>query len=67
VIRRVVVSLCDQCIRGEGEMCHNPGCLLCRHRVDLPIMEELLEDVTLHGCHTYIKDGVCIECPERPE
>ena len=44
-VRCVVVRICEQCIRGEGEECHNPDCILCRHRVDLPLMEELMTEV----------------------
>jgi hypothetical protein len=44
IIRRVIVNICEPCIRGEGQECHTPGCILCLHRVDLPLMEELMED-----------------------
>ena len=43
-VRLVVVRLCVPCIKGEGEECHTPGCALWLHRVDIPIMEELLVD-----------------------
>ena len=43
-VRCVVVRLCVACIKGEGQECHTPGCALFLHRVDIPIMEELLED-----------------------
>ena len=44
-LRHVKIWLCQPCIDGEGEECHTPGCVLFLHRVDLPIHEELIEDV----------------------
>jgi hypothetical protein len=41
VLKQVVMWICEMCLNGEGEMCHVPGCALCRHRVDLPIAREL--------------------------
>lgn len=29
-VRSYSVRICDQCIRLEGEMCHNPECVFCR-------------------------------------
>ena len=43
-VRAVIVHLCVACIKGVGQECHTPGCALFLHRVDIPIMEELLED-----------------------
>ena len=42
-VRRVIVNICEPCIRAEGQECHTPGCLLFLHRVDIPFMEELME------------------------
>lgn len=29
-IREFSVHICEQCLRLEGEMCHNPDCRFCR-------------------------------------
>ena len=43
VVRRIETRICDACLKGIGRMCHTPGCVLCRHVVDLPLMPELYE------------------------
>ena len=45
-LRHVSLLLCQACIDGVGQECHTPGCTLFLHRVDLPIAEELLDDVS---------------------
>lgn len=45
-MRYVKVRICQMCIDGKGQECHTPGCALFLHSVDLPIREELIEDVT---------------------
>jgi len=35
-VRRIIIDICEDCLKGVGEMCHNPQCALCRHSVDLP-------------------------------
>ena len=47
-VRRVIINLCQACIDGVGQECHTPGCALFLHSVDLPIGEELIEDVPPH-------------------
>ena len=39
IIKRVVIDICEACLRGEGQECHTPGCAFFLHRVDLPIHE----------------------------
>lgn len=46
VVRRVIVNICEPCIRAEGQECHTPSCILYLHRVDIPLMEELMEDAS---------------------
>lgn len=29
-IKRYEIDVCDQCLKLEGEMCHNPGCICIR-------------------------------------
>jgi len=48
-LRTVVARICVACIRGEGEECHTPGCILWLHKVDIPIIEELLEDADAYA------------------
>ena len=33
----IAINICQQCLDGDGEMCHEASCALCRHTVDLPI------------------------------
>ena len=40
-IKRVIIDICEPCLNGEGKECHTPGCALCYHRVDLPIIKDL--------------------------
>ncbi len=40
IVKQIVIWICEACLKGEGEVCHTPGCALCRHKVDLPIHEE---------------------------
>lgn len=32
-IERVTLPVCELCMKGEGEVCHAPGCVFCRHDV----------------------------------
>ena len=41
IIKRILLDICEACLKGEGEMCHTPGCALFLHSVDLPIDERL--------------------------
>lgn len=45
-IKRIVIDVCEPCLNGEGEVCHTPGCALCRHKVDLAIHPELYETIS---------------------
>lgn len=42
-IKRIIINICEPCLKGEGKECHTPGCALFLHKVDLPIHEELYE------------------------
>jgi len=33
-VRRYEIRICDQCIRLEGEQCHNPACVFCRRTME---------------------------------
>lgn len=44
-LRHVACRICEACIKGEGEECHTPGCILWLHAVELPITEEMLEPI----------------------
>jgi hypothetical protein len=65
-VRYVKVRICQACIDGEGRECHTPECALFLHSVDLPIYEELIDDVTpaekaapdLLELAEHFKDGV---------
>ena len=46
LVKQYKVWLCEACIEGLGVMCHSPGCALIRHKVDIPIEREVLEEVT---------------------
>ena len=51
-LKKIIITICDNCLKGIGEMCHNPGCALCRHKVDLPIDEclyEVVSEINDHG------------------
>jgi hypothetical protein len=43
MLKTIKITICEMCLEGIGEVCHVPGCALCRHRVDLPIAPELYE------------------------
>jgi len=43
MLKKIIITICEDCLNGIGEMCHNPGCALCRHKVDLPIPPEMYE------------------------
>jgi len=45
-VRYVKIRICQACIDGDCHECHTPGCALFLHSVDLPIYEELIDDVT---------------------
>lgn len=32
-IERITLPVCELCMRGDGEVCHVPGCVFCRHDV----------------------------------
>jgi hypothetical protein len=36
-VRRIVIDICEDCLKGKGEMCHTPECAFCRHSVDIPV------------------------------
>ena len=42
-LKRVVVNICDPCLKGEGSECHVPECSMFLHRVDLPFTEGTYE------------------------
>ena len=29
-LRNYTIRICDECIKLDGSMCHNPGCVFCR-------------------------------------
>jgi len=31
ILKRIVITLCEACLKGEGEECHTPGCALFLH------------------------------------
>lgn len=37
MLNRIVITVCQRCLDGEGDECHTPGCALWMHRVDIPI------------------------------
>ena len=43
-VRRVILHICEPCIKAQGQECHTPGCIMFLHRVDIPFTEELMED-----------------------
>lgn len=28
--KTIAIIICEFCLRGEGEVCHTPGCIFCR-------------------------------------
>lgn len=43
-LKRVVITLCEECLKGVGDECHTPGCALFLHRApDHEVTEELYE------------------------
>lgn len=42
-VHKIVIWICEACLRGEGDECHTPGCALFLHAVDIPIHRELYE------------------------
>ena len=42
-IKRIIINICEACLKGEGQECHTPGCALYLHRVYLPIDKHLYE------------------------
>jgi len=43
-IKKVIIMLCEACLRGEGDECHTPECALCFHNSPgHPIHPELYE------------------------
>ena len=32
-IERITLPVCELCMKGDGEVCHVPGCVFCRHDV----------------------------------
>lgn len=44
-LKTVKITICEACLRGEGDECHTPGCALYLHSVDLPIsLYELISE-----------------------
>ena len=31
ILKRIIITLCESCLKGEGEECHTPGCALFLH------------------------------------
>lgn len=58
-VRQYSVSVCDQCIRLEGQMCHNPYCVFCRRT-----MEEVRECLNVTLIRPLV-DGKPIFTPEE--
>lgn len=75
VLRRVIVTLCEPCLLGEGGECHTPGCALWMSRgPDAgPIAHELLPpSFGPCNCRKLCGDindeiGVCKSLPRPPE
>lgn len=42
-LKKIIITICEACLNGEGSECHTPGCALCWHKVDLPIISDLYE------------------------
>lgn len=38
---KIIITICEACLKGEGSECHTPGCALFLHAVDIPIGPEL--------------------------
>ena len=57
-VREYAVSICDQCIRVEGEMCHNPECAFCRKT--MAEVKNLLADIQIR----FVVDGEVIDLSE---
>jgi hypothetical protein len=36
-LKLIAITICEPCLKGDGEECHTPGCALWLHAVDLPI------------------------------
>lgn len=43
-VRRIIIDICEACLKGEGEMCTTPECALFLHSVDLPLAYGDLDD-----------------------
>ncbi len=43
--KRIKITICQPCLDGEGRECHSPACALFLHRVDLPIIHGLYEEL----------------------
>lgn len=41
-LKKIEITICDDCLAGDGDECHTPGCALFLNRTpDHPIMPEL--------------------------
>ncbi len=63
-VREYKVCICQACIDGIGDECHTPGCVFFLHRVDLPLMKELLipvEPVKTEAIESFL-DERCAKC-----
>ena len=53
-IKKINISICEECLDGKGEECHTPECAVFLHRVDLPIdpnLYEVLNEYTIAKRH----------------
>lgn len=47
-LKTIKITICEACLKGEGEECHTPGCALFLHSVDIPIISELYDVLEEH-------------------
>ena len=65
-LKRIEVTICEACLNGEGDVCHTPGCALCRHAVDLsidPLEYVVLEEWDVDGTKSRT-EVECMDCHE---
>ena len=67
MLKKIIITICEDCLNGIGEMCHNPGCALCRHKVDLPIPPEMYEVLEPDASQSAVEAdaesrAVCSDC-----
>ena len=77
MLKRIEITICEDCLNGIGSECHTPGCALFLHRVDLPIHKELyrvlpnatqpsnpVDGAIKSGCKKCGGDHLTLDCDE---